>query len=527
MCGRQADQPPEFLPDHGSGLKRGKRLILLAHVGDPLSLGFLTINGERCDDSSSSRSLRLANLILNWAGCLQGSQGTLRLRDFRLFSFVLSDRCHVPTVRAFTPDGHELNCHLHDSVAALLNRDNHRDSGYRHPEDVTILRPPCLGRRKLGHLHFNAASFAHARKASARICSEAWQIVRRKDTGSGHYAEISEIQGAVIRREGLVIVEDQVISVDQQAMQETTRLGLFPLGREYYVVRRLPRDQVFLDSGIYLGTHLDFLFYEALIYGLPKLVAALQHIAESRATVLVNAYMHPNVEHLFRRILSAHGSPMNIVKVSRSVETHVKRLSIMKAKPDHRVSAAEERWNLASVAQDVLQLLGLESLHARSQGDESRVWIRRKHQARDLQDRVPLNINVIEDIVQRHGFVLVDPGLLSMEEQIELFARADIIAGLHGGALANLIWCRPGTRVLEIFTSWIDPCFEQLCADLRLDYRAIKCELIAPGFDALTSIGRILGLTKERGRYSSLVDEALMEHALRQIEEEAVHARAC
>jgi len=38
----------------------------------------------------------------------------------------------------------------------------------------------------------------------------------------------------------------------------------------------------------------------------------------------------------------------------------------------------------------------------------------------------------------------------TLAEQAALFATADVIVAQHGAALANTIWCRPGTRVIEI-----------------------------------------------------------------------------
>lgn len=38
----------------------------------------------------------------------------------------------------------------------------------------------------------------------------------------------------------------------------------------------------------------------------------------------------------------------------------------------------------------------------------------------------------------------------SLSEQIAIFASARVVVAQHGAALANLVWCRPGTGVLEI-----------------------------------------------------------------------------
>ncbi|MDP6376718.1 MAG: glycosyltransferase family 61 protein [Pseudomonadales bacterium] len=49
------------------------------------------------------------------------------------------------------------------------------------------------------------------------------------------------------------------------------------------------------------------------------------------------------------------------------------------------------------------------------------------------------------------GFHIEDPGLLTPAEQIHLFRGARVIIAPHGGALANLLFCHPDTRVLELF----------------------------------------------------------------------------
>ena len=40
-----------------------------------------------------------------------------------------------------------------------------------------------------------------------------------------------------------------------------------------------------------------------------------------------------------------------------------------------------------------------------------------------------------------------------MREQILLFQSADFIIGPHGAGLANLLFCEPGTKVIELMPS--------------------------------------------------------------------------
>jgi capsular polysaccharide biosynthesis protein len=49
------------------------------------------------------------------------------------------------------------------------------------------------------------------------------------------------------------------------------------------------------------------------------------------------------------------------------------------------------------------------------------------------------------------GFTVVDPGKLPVQEQIDAFAAADVVVGVHGAALTNLNFAPEGFRVLELF----------------------------------------------------------------------------
>jgi capsular polysaccharide biosynthesis protein len=62
--------------------------------------------------------------------------------------------------------------------------------------------------------------------------------------------------------------------------------------------------------------------------------------------------------------------------------------------------------------------------------------------------------------LEARGFTRLDPGSVSVQEQIDAFAAAPVVVAPHGAALANLVFARPGVRVLELFAhDYVNPCY--------------------------------------------------------------------
>ena len=86
----------------------------------------------------------------------------------------------------------------------------------------------------------------------------------------------------------------------------------------------------------------------------------------------------------------------------------------------------------------------------------------------------------------------------SLAEQIGIFSIADVIVAQHGAALANLVWARPGTKVIEITARprnpW-DKCFPNLSACLGLDHNRVGQEGWHGACDVESVIALISGQT--------------------------------
>jgi capsular polysaccharide biosynthesis protein len=50
----------------------------------------------------------------------------------------------------------------------------------------------------------------------------------------------------------------------------------------------------------------------------------------------------------------------------------------------------------------------------------------------------------------------VEPGRMSFEEQVRIFAQAKIIVGAHGAGLTNVVWAAPGAELLEFMPEHLE-----------------------------------------------------------------------
>lgn len=87
--------------------------------------------------------------------------------------------------------------------------------------------------------------------------------------------------------------------------------------------------------------------------------------------------------------------------------------------------------------------------------------------------KIPEEDRII-DWLKTQGFEIIDCGEMSVKDQAAAFAHAELIVAPHGGALTNLIFCRPGTKVVELLSSnYPNPCYRNLCGVAKLPYIGI------------------------------------------------------
>jgi len=72
---------------------------------------------------------------------------------------------------------------------------------------------------------------------------------------------------------------------------------------------------------------------------------------------------------------------------------------------------------------------------------------------------------------------------LKFADQVRLFNEADYIVGLHGAAFANMAFCKPKTKVLELKNNTMaDRVIESLATVNDLNFSSVICEQIGTNF---------------------------------------------
>ena len=105
-------------------------------------------------------------------------------------------------------------------------------------------------------------------------------------------------------------------------------------------------------------------------------------------------------------------------------------------------------------------------------GQPMRSFARRLYVSRgQAKYRRILNEGDVMEFLQGIGFEVLLFENMTMREQAAAMASCDVIVAPHGGGLSNLVFCSPGTKVIEIFSpELVAGYFWKISNQLDLDY---------------------------------------------------------
>jgi hypothetical protein len=147
----------------------------------------------------------------------------------------------------------------------------------------------------------------------------------------------------------------------------------------------------------------------------------------------------PELRAEFQTVTAARMGVRGYFSVNRRARIRVERLRVSSNCHGHRHPA---HWGAAWAVTAVRDGLDLTP-----RSPPRRLLISR----RDSPWRRIANEDEVFALLEPLGFEIIVPGALAFADQIAAFRDATHVVGPHGAGLTNIVWCAPGTHVLEIF----------------------------------------------------------------------------
>lgn len=140
---------------------------------------------------------------------------------------------------------------------------------------------------------------------------------------------------------------------------------------------------------------------------------------------------------------------------------------------------------------------GMDSSHRRT-AMRRRLLVSR----RDARERRIANEDELERALRSQDFEIIVPGALTVHDQAEAFGSAEIIVGPHGAGLTNLLFARPGARVVEIQPAGLDrPYFRWIAEAAQLEYDVLDAQSVpGPTNDMVVDVEAVTALIDRVGR---------------------------
>ncbi len=273
-----------------------------------------------------------------------------------------------------------------------------------------------------------------------------WQPETRSNSPS---ASIARLPAGRIFGQGIVL------SPDGRSLARDVSLDFGKPFEEHWLLTygKIPPPESIRGTTAVIATTLGSGYGHWLLDELPRLLSLLPGAAE---TLVAHAS-----QPFARSALALWGASSTVIDAQRGAHFQCDQL-VVPSLPGTVVFPTQRALDLihAFVA----------PLHTATSPFGERLYLTREGARR----RRVANESELWSVLQADGFERIRTEDLTWPEQINAFRHAKVIVAPHGAGLANLVFCRPGTRVVELFNrAYVHGCFWRLAALQDLDYRPI------------------------------------------------------
>ena len=245
--------------------------------------------------------------------------------------------------------------------------------------------------------------------------------------------------------------------------------------------KRLPGIEYYEGNIALLSTLFHENYYHWTYQALPRLDLL------RKSGIEIDKYIVPQFKHPFHeQTLDALGiSKERIIFNNKNLHLGAKRLIVTSTPPEI------PKWVCDFLKMELMIKRNIQPSKAKE-----KIYISRSN----AYYRRIINEKEVIDYLQSKGFKIMHLEKFSIDEQIKIFASAEVVVAPHGAGLTNLAFCNPGTKVIEIFAPYYMVfMFWMISNHCGLDYYYLLGELNPTLKEQYLRIG-------DRKRHDILVD---------------------
>jgi len=264
-----------------------------------------------------------------------------------------------------------------------------------------------------------------------------------------HASLLSGSNIVLVENNQQAIIDDAFFMFDRQRLYLDAPLRTFISGYSVstndILVRATPNN-LSIESAIYIGGTYSFNFYHWLIEYLPSFWIVNQFEQYRDFPVLVDekSVKHPNMKAALGQINIVN---REIISISAGTAYHVDKLVI----PSKLGYVNPSPLGDFKATDNIIHREAIEFLRmtfcVSSQQQQSVNKLLFLARRGNIITRIS-NQEEIQSVFSNYGFEIIYPEELSLEQSIELFSQAKIIAGATGAAMTNIIFAPKNTVVL-------------------------------------------------------------------------------
>ena len=247
------------------------------------------------------------------------------------------------------------------------------------------------------------------------------------------------------------------------------------------------KEKMFLSPKEYKGNVFSMLAGGgAITYYYHWLFDAMPKLGLLKATGLfdqIDYFLVPNYVDKYQiDYLDYFGIPSSKV-INAEVEKHIQADKLYVASYV-RVDDHHPKWTLDFLYNSLIK-------SPKKSGPDKRIYIARGDAA---VNRKVINESELIAMLKKYDFEIHHLSGLSVVDQAKLFNAASVIVGAHGAGLSNLVYCEPGTKVLEFFPDqYVRHLFYDICNKRGVKYDYLLCS--SEGTATNASDGQKISLT--------------------------------